>query len=61
MRLTSSAFAEGAMIPRRFTCDDQDLSPPLAWTDVPNSARPCRSGYAVLHRRRNDRVGSLNL
>ena len=39
MHLTSSAFADGAMIPRRFTCDDQDLSPPLAWTDVPNNVR----------------------
>jgi len=39
MRLTSSAFADGAMIPRRFTCDGQDLSPPLAWTDVPNNVR----------------------
>jgi hypothetical protein len=39
MRLTSSAFADGAMIPRRFTCDGQNLSPPLAWTDVPDGAR----------------------
>lgn len=39
MRLTSSAFADGAKIPRRFTCDDQDLSPPLAWTNVPNNVR----------------------
>ena len=39
MRLTSSAFADGAMIPRRFTCDGEDLSPPLAWTDVPNNVR----------------------
>jgi Raf kinase inhibitor-like YbhB/YbcL family protein len=39
MRLTSSAFADGAMIPRRFTCDCQDLSPPLAWADVPNNVR----------------------
>ena len=39
MRLTSSAFADGAMIPRRFTCDGQDLSPPLAWADVPNNVR----------------------
>jgi hypothetical protein len=37
MRLRSSAFADGAMIPRRFTWDDQNLSPPLAWTDVPNN------------------------
>jgi Raf kinase inhibitor-like YbhB/YbcL family protein len=39
MRLTSSAFADGAMIPRRFTCDGQGLSPPLAWADVPNNVR----------------------
>src|SRR6266498_2638003 len=39
MRLTSSAFADGATIPRRFTCDGQNLSPPLAWTDVPDGAR----------------------
>jgi Raf kinase inhibitor-like YbhB/YbcL family protein len=38
MRLSSSAFADGAMIPRRFTCDGQNLSPPLTWTDVPNGA-----------------------
>jgi phosphatidylethanolamine-binding protein (PEBP) family uncharacterized protein len=37
MRLTSSAFADGAMIPRRFSCGGQNLSPPLAWTDVPNN------------------------
>lgn len=39
MRLIPSAFADGAMIPRRFTRYDQDLSPPLAWTDVPNNVR----------------------
>jgi Raf kinase inhibitor-like YbhB/YbcL family protein len=35
MKLTSSAFTEGAMIPSRYTCDGQDISPPLAWADVP--------------------------
>src|SRR6266516_938646 len=39
MRLTSNAFADGATIPRRFTCDGQNLSPPLAWTDMPDGAR----------------------
>ncbi len=34
MRLTSSAFAEGAMIPVKYTCDGQDVSPPLTWSDV---------------------------
>lgn len=39
MRLRSSALAERAMIPRRFTCDDEDLSPPLDWGDAP--AKTC--------------------
>jgi Raf kinase inhibitor-like YbhB/YbcL family protein len=33
--LTSAAFGPGAAIPRRHTCDGEDLSPPLAWTDPP--------------------------
>ena len=39
MRLSSSAFSDGEAIPRRFTCDGDDVSPPLAWTDVPAGAR----------------------
>jgi hypothetical protein len=37
--LTSSAFEEGEMIPRRFTCDGADVSPPLKWESVPEGAR----------------------
>jgi hypothetical protein len=36
MRLRSSAFADGAAIPRRFTCDGEDISPPLQWDDPPS-------------------------
>jgi Raf kinase inhibitor-like YbhB/YbcL family protein len=36
MKLTSSAFGEGESIPRRHTCEGEDLSPPLSWTDVPD-------------------------
>jgi Raf kinase inhibitor-like YbhB/YbcL family protein len=39
IELTSSAFAAGAAIPKRYTCDGEDTSPPLAWTDVPSSAK----------------------
>jgi len=39
MKLTSSAFAEGAMIPAQYSCDGQDISPPLAWTDLPGGAK----------------------
>ena len=33
--LTSAAFTEGAGIPSQYTCDGQDVSPPLAWTAPP--------------------------
>lgn len=35
MRLRSGAFADGAAIPRRFTCQGEDISPPLEWSEVP--------------------------
>lgn len=35
MQLTSSAFDEGGSVPSRFTCDGDDLAPPLAWSGVP--------------------------
>ncbi len=39
MRLSSTAFSEGTAIPSRHTCDGEDLSPPLAWSNVPPGAR----------------------
>lgn len=36
--VTSKAFAPGAPVPARFTCDGDDRSPPLAWRGVPDSA-----------------------
>jgi Raf kinase inhibitor-like YbhB/YbcL family protein len=35
MELSSSAFAGGQPIPQRHSCEGEDLSPPLSWTDVP--------------------------
>ena len=35
MRLISTAFSDGATIPRRFTCDGEDVSPALQWFDAP--------------------------
>jgi Raf kinase inhibitor-like YbhB/YbcL family protein len=35
--ITSTAFKEGENIPRIFTCDDQNVSPPLAWTGIPTN------------------------
>jgi Raf kinase inhibitor-like YbhB/YbcL family protein len=37
--LTSSAFEDGAEIPSRFTCDGEDVSPPLEWDGVPAGTR----------------------
>ncbi|MCO6413932.1 MAG: YbhB/YbcL family Raf kinase inhibitor-like protein [Thiogranum sp.] len=39
MLLTSTAFEPGQEIPSRYTCDGEDLSPPLQWTQVPRQAR----------------------
>jgi Raf kinase inhibitor-like YbhB/YbcL family protein len=35
MTLTSTAFAEGGAIPTRYTCEGDDVSPPLAWSALP--------------------------
>jgi Raf kinase inhibitor-like YbhB/YbcL family protein len=35
MDLTSPAFADGEPIPVKYTCDGDDVSPPLAWTAPP--------------------------
>jgi hypothetical protein len=39
MRLTSCAFGNGATIPIEFTCDGEDISPPLEWSGAPAQAR----------------------
>jgi Raf kinase inhibitor-like YbhB/YbcL family protein len=39
MRIESPAFAEGAQIPRRCTCDGEDISPPLSWSGVPGGTK----------------------
>jgi hypothetical protein len=39
LSIRSTAFAEGAEIPTRFTCEGDDVSPPLAWSGVPPGAR----------------------
>ena len=38
IRLWSPAFEQGGQIPRRHTCDGEDLSPPLRWDGVPEGA-----------------------
>ena len=38
-RISSPAFAEGADIPIRHTCDGEDRSPRLTWSGTPKNAR----------------------
>jgi Raf kinase inhibitor-like YbhB/YbcL family protein len=35
MQITSSAFQHDSEIPRQYTCDGADRSPPLSWSDLP--------------------------
>jgi Raf kinase inhibitor-like YbhB/YbcL family protein len=35
MRITSTAFTHQGAIPTIYTCEGKDISPPLAWTDIP--------------------------
>ena len=39
IQITSSAFEDGGMIPRSYTCDDRDVSPDLAWAGVPGETK----------------------
>ncbi len=44
MQITSSAFTEGSLIPVKFTCDGQDISPPLEWQGAPAGTK----SYALI-------------
>jgi Raf kinase inhibitor-like YbhB/YbcL family protein len=37
--LTSTAFAPGEPIPQKYTCDGDDISPPLQWSDPPQGTQ----------------------
>jgi Raf kinase inhibitor-like YbhB/YbcL family protein len=37
--ITSTAFSEGSMIPQNYACDGEDISPPLAWSGVPDGTK----------------------
>jgi Raf kinase inhibitor-like YbhB/YbcL family protein len=39
LKITSTAFTEGAAIPRVHTCEGDDVSPPLSWGGVPAGAQ----------------------
>ncbi len=37
--VTSPAFKEGGMLPAKYTCDGQDISPPLKWQQAPQDVK----------------------
>lgn len=39
IELTSSAFEQGSMIPAKYTGEGENVSPPLAWRDVPEGTQ----------------------
>lgn len=39
MKIFSSSIEEGRKIPSRFTCDGENLSPQLSWSDTPGNTK----------------------
>jgi Raf kinase inhibitor-like YbhB/YbcL family protein len=39
LKVSSSAFEEGGLIPPKYTCDGENVSPPLEWENVPEGAK----------------------
>jgi Raf kinase inhibitor-like YbhB/YbcL family protein len=39
MSLNSPAFQQNGHIPSKYTCEGEDVSPPLAWEDAPSGAK----------------------
>src|SRR5437660_11972756 len=39
IKLTSAAFQGGEAIPRQYTCDGVNVSPPIEWSGVPKTAK----------------------
>lgn len=39
IKVESTAFKEGEVIPRKYTCDGADISPPLSWSGIPEGAK----------------------
>ena len=38
MKITSTAFNDGELIPIRYTCEGDNCTPPLQWEEIPEEA-----------------------
>lgn len=39
IKITSPAFQPNGLIPSQYTCDGQDISPPLSWSGAPSNTK----------------------
>jgi Raf kinase inhibitor-like YbhB/YbcL family protein len=39
IKLSSTAFKEGEMIPSKYTCDGENISPPIKWENLPTNTK----------------------
>ncbi|MDP3143323.1 MAG: YbhB/YbcL family Raf kinase inhibitor-like protein [Candidatus Omnitrophota bacterium] len=39
MEIASPAFANNTEVPRKYTCQGEDISPPLSWSDAPEGTK----------------------
>jgi len=39
IKITSPVFADGGFIPRKYTCQGDDINPPLRWQGIPPRAK----------------------
>lgn len=39
MKLTSTAFIDNGILPSKYTCDGENISPPIRWQDVPTGTK----------------------
>jgi len=39
LKISSSAFQPGGSIPSKYTCEDRDVSPPLAWSGAKSGTK----------------------
>ena len=39
LQLTSISFSNGGNIPKQFTCEGEDISPELSWSNAPSGTK----------------------